>query len=218
MEIIPFEHQEDYKKILEYINAYKNGITSDSMQSYGIVYTKNYGVSMIDLRRIADRYSKSHNFAKLLWQKGWRETYILSTLIDNEEAYTVDLLKAKVDSSPTFEVLEQLAYNMAWKLDLIDDYCKIVNNWQDELKQYFIIKVSTYQLMNKKLDASSVWKRIASLTFSDKAAILNILQNLLLRITANENSLHPDVVKYCSDYNGDAWATLTEVVREYGVL
>lgn len=218
MEFIPIEHQEDYSKILEYINAYKNGVTSDAMISYGINYDKNYGVSMIDLRRIADRYPSNHALAQLLWNKGWRETYILSTLIDQPEKYTAESLKPKVATAPTFEVLEQLAYNLAWQMPFLDHFFTQVNDWDNTQMQYFLTKSTTYQLMKKTITAHDAWQRIKQYTFSDNTAILTVLQNLLLRITADDHTLHPEAIAYCQRYNTPTWHMLTEVVREYGVL
>ena len=217
MEFIPIEYQEQYAQLLAYINAYKNGVTSDGMTSYGIAYEKNYGVSMIDLKRIAERYRKDHSFAKILWNKGWRETYILSTLIDEPEKYSLELLEMKVESTPTLEILELLAYNLAWKVDFLDLMFERVKNWEPTDIQYFLLKSTTYQLMHKKITATEAWGRISKYTFTNNIAILNVLQNLLLRITGDDNSLHADAINYCEKQEGESWETLTEVVREYGV-
>lgn len=217
MEFIPIEYQEHYAQVLDYINAYKNGVTSDAMSSYGIFYEKNYGVSMIDLKRIAERYRKDYAFAKILWDKGWRETYILSTLLDDADKYSLELLEVKVESAPTFEVLEQLAYNLAWKVDFLDLMFERVKDWEPSMIQYFLIKSTTYQLMKEKITAKNAWERIAQYPFSNNTAILNVLQNLFLRITSSDNDLHQEVVNYCSKQEGEPWKMLTDVVRDYGV-
>ena len=216
MDIIPIEHQKDYKLILDYINAYKNGVTSDAMYSYGISYKKNYGVSMISLRSIAERFKCSHAFANLLWKKGWRETYILATMLDDVQVYNIELLDQRVSESPTFELLEQLAYNLAWRLDFLDEYFAKTVDRDSQQMHYFLIKCTTYQLMQKTLSSKSAFERISKFTFSDNVAILSVLQNLLLRITNVDNALHAEVVAYCEQYKSDAWLTLTEVIREYG--
>jgi len=217
MEFIPLEYQEQYAQILSYINAYKNGVTSDTMSSYGIVYEKNYGVSMIDLKRIAERYRKDSSLAKILWNKGWRETFILSTLIDEPEKYSLELFEVKVESAPTLEILEQLAYNLAWKLDFLDLMFERVTDWSATPIQYFLLKVTTYQLMHKKISPTEAWQRVSNYSYSENSAILNVLQNLLLRITGSENSLHQNVIDYCAKQDSEPWKMLTDVVREYGV-
>ncbi len=217
MDFIPVEFQKDYKHILEYINAYKNGVTSDTMKSYGINYKKNYGASMISLRSIAERFEVSNGLANLLWKKEWRETYILSTLIDDASVYDLQKLDNRVKQAPTLEVLEQLAYNLAWKLDFLDDFFATVAEHDSMEIHYFLIKSTTYQLMNKKIKAADAFNRISKYTFSDNVAILNVLQNLLLRITSENNDLHADVVAFCAQNQGASWEMLTEVIREYGI-
>lgn len=218
MDIIPIKYQEQYAKILAYINAYKNGITSDNMKSYGIDYENNFGVSMVDLKRIAGRYQHDFDFADLLWQKKWRETYILSTLLDEPEKYSIELLEKRIETAPTFEILEQLAYNIAWQVDFLDELFVRITDWSKSEIQYFMLKCTTYQLMHKKIDAISAWERISAYSYSDNAAILNVLQNLLLRITNSDQTLHPHVVTYCEKQSSESWKMLTEVIRDYGVL
>lgn len=218
MEFIPIEFQEHYKQILDYINAYKNGVTSDSMASYGIDYEKNYGVAMPDLRKISDRYRNSHDFADILWNKGWRETYILSTLLDEPEKYSLELLTSRIESAPNYEILEQLAYNIAWKVKVLDDYFPLVQDWDSKLKQYFLIKSTTYQLINKEISPMKAWVRASKYPIGDNVALLSILQNLFLRITAQAPELHQEVINYCNNKETEVWQKLSEVVREYGVL
>jgi len=217
MDLIPIEFQQHYKQILDYINAYKNGVTSDTMQSYGIHYEKNFGVSIIDLKRISERFRNSHDLANLLWEKGWRETYILSTLIDEAQTYSVDLLAHRVSGAPTFEILEQFAYNVAWQVDCLDAYFDQVEDRESKEMLYFLIKSTTYQLMKKKITAKAALERISKFTFSDEPTILNVLQNLLLRICADDNSLHKATVELCESYTGESWKMLSEIIREYGI-
>lgn len=218
MEFIPLEYQEQYAQILAYINAYKNGVTSDNMKSYGIVYEMNYGVAMPDLKRIAERYSPDRVFAEILWSKGWRETYILSTLLDEPGKYSLNLLEEKIESAPTYEVLEQLAYNIAWQVDFLDALFARVTVWDKMEIQYFLLKSTTYQLMRKRINAIDAWRRVSKYSYSDNATILNVLQNLLLRITGSDNDLHPEVIDYCEEQTSELWKIMTDVVREYGVL
>lgn len=215
MQFIPLAHQEDYSAILKYINAYKNGVTSDSLKSYGVDYDKNYGVSMVDLKRIASRYDNHHQLATILWQKGWRETYILATLLDQADKYTLTTLSERVNESKTYELLEQLAFNLAWQLDFLDDYFATISNW-DLHKQYFLIKCTTYQLMKKTITADTAWNRIQQYQFDDNASLLSILQNLLLRISPANKCLQDEIVAHCKAQQTSTWDTLADVIREYG--
>lgn len=218
MNLIPIQFQDDYKKILDNINAYKNGVTADAMQSYGIAYKMNFGASIIDLRRVAERYEKNQEFSQLLWDKGWRETYIMSTLLDDTKTYTIELLRQRLESAPTYEILEQLAYNTAWQLPFLDTYFETVKESKEDMIQYFLLKSTTYQLMKKNISASAAWKRLSPFTINDNASLMNVLQNLLLRITADDNSLHQEVIDYCAKQKTERWDMLTQIIKDYGVL
>ena len=166
MKIIPLAYQDDYEQLLKHINAYKNGVTSDSMQSYGIAYKKNFGASIIDLRRVAERFETSAELAQLLWDKAWRETYILATLLDDVKMLSPEKLRQRVSSAPTFEILEQLAYNIAFQLPYLDDFFGTINERNDDKNQYFLLKCTTYQLMKKKITAPEAWMRIKPYEFN----------------------------------------------------
>lgn len=218
MNIIPLQHQEDYEQLLKHINAYKNGITSEAMQSYGIEYKQNFGASIIDLRRVAERFENNEELAQLLWDKAWRETFILSTLLDDATKMTSEKLEKRLDSAPALEVLEQLAYNLAWQLPYLDTFFRNIKQKDTEKTQYFLLKCSTYQLMKKQTTAQTIWTRIKAFDFNDQAGIMNILQNLMLRISAADHSLHKDIINYCAQREGERWQMLKDIVKEYGIL
>lgn len=216
MNIIPIAHQENYSKILKHINAYKNGITSDTMTSYGVHYDKNFGVSMVDLKRVADRFDNNAELAQLLWDKRWRETYLLSTLLDQPATYTLHKLQQRTQDTTTYELLEQLAYNIAWQLPFLDEHFSSINTWNLH-QQYFLIKCTMYQLMKKKIDGETAWNRIKQYDFQDNVPLLSTLQNLLLHITSTNPNCHLEVVTYCNNHNTDTWQILGEVIKEYGI-
>ena len=64
-----------------------NGITSESMESGGIVYKKNFGVAIPRLREIAREYNPDHDLAQRLWMLKIRETMILATLLEEPEKF-----------------------------------------------------------------------------------------------------------------------------------
>jgi hypothetical protein len=112
LNIISLHTSERFNHILNLINLHKNGTVSDSMKASGLNYKINFGVSIVDLRKIAKTYYADNTLSKLLWEKGWRETFILATLIADPR--TLD--KASVDKwtneIPTTEISEQLGNNL----------------------------------------------------------------------------------------------------------
>ena len=72
------ETERKFQQILRLIKTKKNGDVSDLMNKKGIRYKINWGVSIFELREIANQYEPDHVLALKLWNKDWRETMILS--------------------------------------------------------------------------------------------------------------------------------------------
>jgi len=102
----------NYRKILAQIFAYKNGVTVDLMKDRGIKYKINWGDSIVSLRMIAKQYEKNHLLALKLWNKGWRETMILATLIEPYDALTEQQMDYWTRSFETGEIAEQAVANL----------------------------------------------------------------------------------------------------------
>ena len=102
----------NYRKILAQINAYKNGVTVDLMKDRGIKYKRNWGDSIVSLLMIAKQYEKNHLLALKLWNKGWRETMILATMLDIPDELTEQQMDYWTRSFETGEMAEQAVSNL----------------------------------------------------------------------------------------------------------
>ena len=58
-----------------------NGITTHSMREKGVSYKLNWGISLVDLRQMAQPYGKDYELAVALWKENIRECKILAILI-----------------------------------------------------------------------------------------------------------------------------------------
>lgn len=103
------------KTILKEIRLYENGPAVDGMERLGLMYHKNFGVSLINLKKIAEKYYPNHELAKLLREKDFRETKILSLMIDNSEKITNEDLKQIIQQIVTQELAEQTVINVLEK-------------------------------------------------------------------------------------------------------
>jgi len=57
--------------ILKKIRTYESGPSVDGMKRLGLNYHKNFGVSLINLKKIAGQYHPNHELAKLLRTKNF---------------------------------------------------------------------------------------------------------------------------------------------------
>ena len=82
------ETEQKFQQILMLVKSRKSGEVADLMKLKGINYKMNWGVSIIDLREIAKQFEPDHLLALKFWNKQWRETMILATLIDEPKLVT----------------------------------------------------------------------------------------------------------------------------------
>ncbi len=125
-----------YQQILLSICRYENGDVANSMNSHGLNYKKNYGVSIPIIDKLAKEYESDSDLSIFLWNQDERESKLLALrLFNNEkdvEQYT-ELVTKGIENS---ELAEQAAQNFFIRLenpaknaiDLIknnNEYCKL---------------------------------------------------------------------------------------------
>ena len=100
-----------------------NGIVSGQMTQNGIIYKKNYGVSIPRIKEIASLYPANHDLALRLWNLQIRETMILATLLEPVDACTPELANKWVESFNQVEIVEQACMNLFSKLQFSNSLC-----------------------------------------------------------------------------------------------
>ena len=106
------ETEKDFQQLLRQIKLRKNGEISISMKRQGIEYKQNWGVSVVELRDLAKNYKPDHLLALKLWNKQWRETMILATLLDEPEKVTEEQMDFRTKSFENREIAEQASANL----------------------------------------------------------------------------------------------------------
>lgn len=89
-----------------------NGVTADSMRESGVSYSKNYGVSLPELRQMAIRIDKDAVLANALWAEKIRETMILAILIYPVADFGVSKAEEWIADVCTLELAENLSRNL----------------------------------------------------------------------------------------------------------
>ena len=106
------EKEKEFQQILKIIKSKKNGAVSDLMNSKGISYKINWGVSITELREISKLFDPDHVLALKLWNKGWRETMILSTLLEEPNLVSEEQMDFHTKSFENIEIAEQSSTNL----------------------------------------------------------------------------------------------------------
>lgn len=106
------ETEHKFQQILKSIKLQKNGEVVDLMEKKGIKYKMNWGLSVIQLRAIASQFEPDHLLALKLWNKEWRETMILSTMLDEPAVVTEEQMDFHTKSFENSEIAEQSSANL----------------------------------------------------------------------------------------------------------
>ncbi len=101
-----------FQEILRKVRPLQNGEVSDSMEQRGVHYKHNLGASVVSLQLLAKNYDHNHLVALKLWNKQWRETMILATLIEDPATMTENQMDFWVKQIQQIEIAEQAAMNL----------------------------------------------------------------------------------------------------------
>jgi 3-methyladenine DNA glycosylase AlkD len=101
-----------YQEILRRVKPLQNREVSDSMTRRGVVYKLNLGASVVSLQQLAANYKPDHLLALKLWNKQWRETMILATLLEKPDEITENQMDFWVKQIQQVEIAEQVAMNL----------------------------------------------------------------------------------------------------------
>ncbi len=145
------EIEQQFKQLLTTITVYKSGEVADNLRQRGIDYRLIWGVSLMDMRQIASEYTPSHLLALKLWNKQWRETMILATLLDEPGMVTEQQMDFWVKSFTNSEIAEQASSNLFWKTPWAYikalEWCRGKKHWQRYTAIHLIGRLA---IMDKK--------------------------------------------------------------------
>ena len=109
------ETEKIFQEIMRKLKPLQNGDVAASMTKRGLRYKVNLGVSVISLQQLASNYKKNHLLALKLWNKEWRETMILATLLEEPDRMTGNQMDFWVRNFQTSEIMEQAVINLLSK-------------------------------------------------------------------------------------------------------
>mgnify|MGYP004703147103 CR=1 FL=1 len=106
------ESEKEFQQLLNLIKMHKNGDVASSMKKQGIEYKINWGVPVVELRQLMHGYTPSHLLSLKLWNKQWRESMILATLLDVPAEVTEEQMDFWTKSFENYEIAEQASTNL----------------------------------------------------------------------------------------------------------
>ncbi|MDP4239516.1 MAG: DNA alkylation repair protein [Bacteroidota bacterium] len=133
-----------------------NGIVSEQMTQSGIIYKKNYGVSIPRIKEIASLYTPNHDLAQQLWHLQIRETMIMATLLEPIESFTPQDAGRWVADFNQIEIAEQacmnLFCNLSFSNSLSKEWISSGNSWV-QITGFILAARITAVLSQPEIDA-----------------------------------------------------------------
>ncbi|TLX77719.1 DNA alkylation repair protein [Labilibacter sediminis] len=115
---------EKVEHILGELKKLMDGDVSFQMKQKGVAYQKNYGASILWLRKVAAKYKYDNKLADRLWHRQIRETMILATMI----AEPAGEIKHKIEDwskmDEVNEVAEHLGVNLLSRFSDLHGWAK----------------------------------------------------------------------------------------------
>ncbi len=127
----------DLQQIRRLILLSMNGITAENMETAGIYYKQNFGVTLPRIKEIAAKYPQNQLLAEHLWQSNIREMMIMATIIFPPALFTEKLFEQWIQNIQTTELCRQFSFNLFCKTDYAEEkicqlltyepeYCQII--------------------------------------------------------------------------------------------
>ncbi|MBN2596663.1 DNA alkylation repair protein [Labilibaculum sp.] len=151
------ETEELFQEIFKKIQILRNGETHHEMKKFGLNYSKSLGATIVNLREIGRDYQKDHLLAHKLWTKGFRESKIVATLLEEPAKVTEEQLErwfAEMDSN---ELLEQASMNL---FQYLPNAKALVKEWlksENIAKQVCAVMVVGRLAMDKKEESDRLF-------------------------------------------------------------
>jgi 3-methyladenine DNA glycosylase AlkD len=132
----------NYNDIIQKLRTLSNSKAIEGMARFGITPQKTFGVSIPNLRKIAQEAGRNRDLAQKLWASDIRETRILASMIDEPKKVTEKQMERWVKDFDYWEICDQCCMNLFEKTQFA--YPK-AEEWSQREEEF--VKRAGYVLM-----------------------------------------------------------------------
>ncbi len=126
-------------KQLESLSSVKN---KAGMARFGINTERAYGITIKDLRKLANRIKRNHVLAQQLWDSGMHEARILASMVDEPELVTEQQVECWASDFNSWDLVDQCCLNLFSKTKFAYSKCFDFSKRREEF-----IKRTAFALM-----------------------------------------------------------------------
>ena len=133
------------------------------MARFGIRVTEKnaFGISVVQLRKIAKSYHKNQPLAEALWKTGWHEARIIASMVADKDKFTPKLMDKWVQDLDSWDTCDQCCVNIFRELSYAYD------------------KIYEYAPSEEEFVRRTAFSLIATLAVGDKTQSDNVFIDLL---------------------------------------
>lgn len=124
------------KEIKNRLRLCMNGAAAADMRSHGIEYHLNFGVTAVELKRIAAEYGKDCGLACALWKENIRECRILATMLMPPAEMDNQLADLWLENVQFPDLAEQFSFNLLKNTDFAGELAFRWIAGQNDMGQY----------------------------------------------------------------------------------
>lgn len=103
---------EKIKQLKQSFRLVMNGPAAQSMRDRGVSYGLNWGVPIMELRRMAAQIGKDYDLAVALMKENVRECKLMATMVMPPDRMQADMAELWMDMTQTQELAEQASFNL----------------------------------------------------------------------------------------------------------
>ena len=188
-----------YQKILNSVSRFGNGDSSLLMNSLGLDYKLNYGVSVPEIDKLALCFEKSNELAVFLLNQSEREAKLLAFRLFEYNSSPEDFINDVINSITNTEIAEQAAMHYFVKLSGFFKIAqKLINHTNEYCRLSAYLAIARYVRINKSASDKVLWQILAQYkqsVYADESlpfirAQLAMLSAILLRNEELRNKVH----------------------------
>jgi 3-methyladenine DNA glycosylase AlkD len=177
----------EYEEIIQKLQSLSNPENVAGMARFGINPTHNLGISIYQLRPLAQEIGKNHPLALRLWDSGIHDARLLACFIDDPNQVTADQMDIWADDFDSWDICDQTCTSL---FDQTSFASEKVHQWSEDDKEF------------KKRAAFSL---IAGLAVHDKNAPDSTFEQFL-----------PLIIKHASDNRNYVKKAVNWALRNIG--
>jgi 3-methyladenine DNA glycosylase AlkD len=121
------------EEVVAYLEKNQSQVNREGMSRYGIKVERAFGISMVKLRALAKSIGKDHQLALDLWETGYHESRIISTIIDVPSLVTEGQMEHWAEEFDSWDVCDQCCSNLFSRTPFA---IRKANEWADRNEEY----------------------------------------------------------------------------------